>query len=455
MAGRGASRVPAGRIERLLRLGGAATGVAAGAAVEVARQWWSGSGVSWPAAMLEGLDPHRLADQLARMRGAAMKLGQILSIEAADLLPQPLAAALATLGSAGSTMTDAQLVLVLRRELGPAWERRFREFDFRPIAAASIGQVHRAIAADGRRLAVKVQFPGVAQSIDSDVDNLATIARLSGLLPGGVGLAPLLAEVKRQLRQETDYLAEAEHLRRYRKLVADMPAVVVPDAHEDLTTRHILALDLVAGRPLERLWLDDAPQALRNRVAIALQALVFRELFEFGLMQSDPNFANYLYDHGSGRVVLLDFGSTLVISDQLRDRYRAIVDAAIRDDVDAIADLMLRFGWAPADTPRAQLLAVARVVPLSVEPLRVDGPYDYGLTDLAARARQAAIDLAATHGVRHPPPPELVFVQRKLGGTFAVCHHLRARIDSARMFTRFAAGEPLASLAPASLKEAS
>jgi len=425
-----------------------ATGVAAGAAVETARRWWSGSAQDWSTTVLEGLDPDSLARQLGRMRGAAMKLGQLLSMEAEDILPAPLATALATLRASGHTMSAAQLHGVLGREYGRGWRRRFREFDETPIAAASIGQVHRAVAADGRMLALKIQFPGVAKSIDSDVGNLGTLLRISGVLPEGFDATALLGEVKWQLRRETDYLAEADHLRSYRELVADMPSVLVPAMHPDLTTKRILAMDLIEAAPVDALWRDRHPKERRDRVASLIQAIVFRELFEFGLMQSDPNFANYLYDSEHERLVLLDFGATIDVSPQLRDRYRTIVEAAVQSDLDAVANHLVEFGWAPAGLSLDQRLGLASFVHLSVEPLRADGPYDYGASDLSARARKATLDLAFRQGVRHPPPPELVFVQRKLSGTYAMCTALGAHVDSGGMLRRFLAGEPAASLAP-------
>ena len=190
----------------------------------------------------------------------------------------------------------------------PAGERRFAKFDDEPIAAASIGQVHRVIAADGRDLALKIQYPGVARSIASDVDNVAALLRLLNLLPVDLDVDGLAAEAKRQLAQEADYLREAAFLERYAGLVADEPALLVPGVHRDLTTPRIMAMDFVEGEPLDAL--ATAPQARRNAVGALLERLLFRELFEFRVMQTDPNFANYLYQPKSGRVVLLDFGAT-------------------------------------------------------------------------------------------------------------------------------------------------
>jgi len=143
---------------------------------------------------------------------------------------------------------------VLAANWGGKWQQRFEPFSFTAIAAASIGQVHRAKTLDGRDLASKIQYPGVRKSISSDVNNLATLLRLSGLLPSTLDIAPLLLEAKRQLRQEADYQAEGD------------------------------------------------------RIVRLLVRLLFRELFEFALMQTDPNFANYRYDTLTGQLILLDFG---------------------------------------------------------------------------------------------------------------------------------------------------
>jgi len=133
----------------------------------------------------------RVTEQLSRLRGAAMKLGQMLSLDAGDMLPAELTAILARLRDSAHHMPPAQLQKVLAAQWGADWRRRFVHFDPRPLAAASIGQVHRARLPDGRELAIKVQYPGVAESIDADVDNVATLLRLSNLLPASLDIAPL------------------------------------------------------------------------------------------------------------------------------------------------------------------------------------------------------------------------------------------------------------------------
>ncbi|HQY46737.1 MAG TPA: AarF/ABC1/UbiB kinase family protein, partial [Usitatibacteraceae bacterium] len=301
--------VPQSRLERLARIGLAAGELAVGAATEGIRRLARGEAAELGTALLSGANAKRLATRLARLRGAAMKIGQLVSLQGEDVLPPEFAQALAMLRSQAAPMPPEQVRRVLGREYGKGWEERFSRFDWEPIAAASIGQVHRAVAANGRELALKIQYPGVARSIASDVDNVAVLLRLFNLLPLGLDVGGMAAEAKRQLAQEADYEAEGRFLERYAKLVAGEPGLAVPRVHWDLTTQRIMAMDFMAGEPLEAL--ASASQARRDAVGALLERLLFRELFEFRVMQTDPNFANYLWQPDTGRVVLLDFGATM------------------------------------------------------------------------------------------------------------------------------------------------
>ena len=303
------TRVPSGRLERLARIGWTAGEFAIGGLAEGARRAVGSGPLDAASVFLSGARAQKLARRLSQMRGAAMKLGQLLSLEGDDLLPPEFAEALAVLRSAADVMPPTQVRRVLGRAYGKGWEARFREFDFEPIASASIGQVHEAVTSDGRRLALKVQYPGVARSIDSDIDNLASLLRMLRILPLEFDLSEIIAEAKQQLKQEADYRLEAGYLRRYAELIADDPSVSVPGVHDDFTTTRVLAMNRASGLPIEDLRGPEHPQSLRDDVGHRLQDILFRELFEFRFMQTDPNFANYLFDPGTGHIVLLDFGS--------------------------------------------------------------------------------------------------------------------------------------------------
>ena len=300
------SRVPTTRFGRLARLGLTAGELAMGGVVESVRRLAGTKPTDAYNVILTATNAKKLAKRLAGMRGAAMKMGQILSMESADFLPREFSDALAILRDSADTMPLSQIKRVMGREYGKGWQSKFIDFNYEPIAAASIGQVHRVVTEDGRDLALKVQYPGVAKSINSDVDNMAMLMRLINLLPVEIEITGIVKEAKRQLHQEADYIVEAQYLRDYRKLVEDEPRFVVPGVHDDLTTKRILAMDYVDGVPLESLGEDGVAQELKDSVGALLQHLMFRELLEFRTMQSDPNFANYLYQPESDRVVLLD-----------------------------------------------------------------------------------------------------------------------------------------------------
>ena len=369
----------------------------------------------------------RIGDQLARMRGAAMKVGQLLSMDAGDLLPPEFGEILARLRADAKPMPMGQVVAALEANWGDGWDRHFSHFSFAPIAAASIGQVHRARTRGGQALAVKIQYPGVRRSIDSDIDNVATMLRVSGLLPHALDVNPLLDDAKRQLHAEADYLVEAAHLRRYGALLADLPAFVLPVPHAELTTREVLAMSYVDGAPIESL--ATAPQAERDRVAGQLFGLLFREIFEFRLIQTDPNFANYRYDAAARRLILLDFGATRAYPEALTEAYRRLINGAIAADRPAMVEAAAAIGYFREGIRERQRQAVIDLFLLACEPLRHVGEYDFGHTDLAARMRTAGLALSTEKEAWHTPPADAIFLHRKLGGLYLLAARLKARVD--------------------------
>lgn len=422
------ARIPSGRVERVARIGLLGGEIALGGLAEGIRRV-SGFSQNATNAFLTVANAEKLARRLSTMRGAAMKLGQMLSLEGEDLLPPEIARALHILRSEAHAMPDAQLHRVLGRAWGRGWRDRFREFDTHPVAAASIGQVHHAVDREGRELALKIQYPGVAHSIESDVDNLASVLRLSRLIPADVDLGGVIRETKRQLRVETDYTTEAQSLRRYARLVAEDPDVVVPAVHDELVTRHVLAMDYIHGRPLEELRGDEYPQATRDRIGRTLYRLLFLEFLEFRFMQTDPNPANFMYLPETDRVALLDFGAASELTPELSRLYRRIFRAGMESDRDAMRAAMVEIGFFADDEPRECVDGVVDLFMLGCEPFRCDGPYDFARSHVAAKARDIGLDLTFGKGFFRPPPPKTIFLHRKLGGLFLLCSRLGARVD--------------------------
>lgn len=426
--------MPQSRLGRLAQLGLAAGELAVGGAVMGLRRLRSGSA----ATAFSASAARRLVERLAHLRGAAMKLGQLISLEGEGLLPPELAFALETLRSQAAPMPREQLRRVLGRAYGSGWERRFADFDETPIASASIGQVHRVRTIDGRDLALKVQYPGVGRSIASDVDNVSTLLRLAQVLPLGIDVSAIAREAKRQLTQEADYLAEGAFLEQYAQLVADEPQIVLPRVHWDLTTPRVMAMDYMDGVPLDELDAD-TPQAVRDTVGALLQKLLFRELFEFRVMQTDPNFANYLYQPASARLVLLDFGATQRFTATFSARFRRITRAIVAGERAVIEREARRIGYIGPDAEADVVAAALDMIELVCEPLRYDGLYDYGASDLPRRARELGIDLAFKRGLIRMPPSDTMFLHRKLAGVFLLLARLHARVPTGRLLGPFLA----------------
>jgi predicted unusual protein kinase regulating ubiquinone biosynthesis (AarF/ABC1/UbiB family) len=403
----------------------------------------SGIGEATTSALLTATNADRLAKRLSSMRGAAMKLGQLMSMEGADFLPPEFTRALTILRADADAMPHTQLRRILARAYGKAWQERFLEFSFEPIAAASIGQVHRVVTADGRDIVLKIQYPGVARSIDSDVDNLATALRLSRMIPAGVDLSDILAETKRQLRHETDYLREAQALQRYADLISDDSDLVVPRVHEDLTTHTILAMDRLEGVPLQDLAGDTGTQRQRDRAGEILYRLLFRELLEFRYMQTDPNPANFFYLPREAKIGLLDFGAARDVPESFARLYARIFLAGMGSDRDAMREAITEIGFVRRDERPDRIDAVTDLFLLGCEPFRHRGVYDFAASTIPERAREMGLELTFRKGFFQPPPAVTLFLQRKLGGTFMLCARLGARVDARRALKSVLSPGPL------------
>ena len=376
-----------------------------------------------------------IAEKLSHLRGAAMKVGQLLSMDAGDLLPAELTSVLAGLRADAATLPLSEVVRVMEESLGTHWEQNFRRFSFTPIAAASIGQVHAAVTQDNCRLALKIQYPGIDESIDSDIDNVAALLKISRLLPDGLDLQPLLQEAKRQLHAEADYLREADHMRSYELALRETPEFHVPMVAEEFTRKNILAMDYLEGEPIETL--THADQATRDRLVALLIDLLFRELFEFGMVQTDPNFANFIYNAETRQLGLLDFGATRIYTETVIDGYRGLLDSALRGNHEAMAECAESIGYFREGIHASQRAAVIELFSLATEPARVTDRYNFGASDLASRIRDAGMALSLQQGYWHTPPADAVFLHRKLGGLYLLAARLRANIDVRTILERY------------------
>lgn len=378
--------------------------------------------------LLSPENTERIVATLTRMRGAALKLGQMISMQDGELFPPKVEGIFSRVRDGANFMPTWQMHNVLRDELGPQWREHFAEFEEIPFAAASIGQVHRARLPDGRPVAVKIQYPGVAQSIVSDLENLRTLLLLSQLLPKGLFLENSIQVAQRELVWECDYSREAVFMDRFREWLGDEADFVVPQVYRELSTGKVLTADYLPGVPVNRL--TDSSQEVRDRVATAIVRLCLREIFESRCMQTDPNWSNFLLDKDrEGRIVLLDFGSSRDFSAAFVADYAEIIGAAARQDRSAIAEWSRKLGFLTGDETVAMRDAHVDAVLALGLPFTVSGRYDFSLASDQVTSRvQRLLPTMISYRLT-PPPDESYSLHRKLSGVFLLCTRLRARVD--------------------------
>jgi len=419
--------VPRSRARRMGKFARLAGGVAGNMLAHGARQVVTGKRPRARDLLMTPANARRLTKQLSEMRGAAMKLGQILSMDSGDFLPKELADILATLRNSAYTMPEHQLEEMLQSAFGEGYGAKLKNFERRPFAAASIGQVHRLQTRDGRDAVLKIQYPGVRESIDSDVDNLAALLRFSGLLPKHIDLKPLLAEVKVQLREEADYEQEAKYLNAFVRALGEDERFCLPRVIPSLTSERILGMTYVPGEPIEQVF--EESQEERDRVMSLMLELLLVEMFELRLVQTDPNFANYRYDPETGQVVLLDFGASRRFKAAFTHAYRDLLKATIDGDREAMAAAASRAGYQmgpEGSRYRETLLDLALIV---LDPIRRDEAYDFGSSELPRQASGMAEEMQSFREFWEAPPVDAAYVHRKVVGLFMMASRLSARVN--------------------------
>ena len=428
--------VPTSRLSRFAKLGSLATGVAGNMLVDGAKSALTGKGWDNKRLLLQPKNIEKLAVQLSHLRGAAMKLGQLLSMDAGDLLSPELAQLLALLRSDANPMPHKQLVEVLKEQWGDDWLSRFSHIELRPFAAASIGQVHLAYQENGDKLAVKVQYPGIAKSVESDVDNVITLLTLSRLLPKDLDIKPLVNEAKAQLLAEADYLREADYLIRYKNALNGNTHFKVPDVYTSHSTKQVLTMEYVNAEPIESI--TEQPQSQRSFVAEQLINLFFKEMFEFKLIQTDPNFANFHYQTETQKIVLFDFGATREISTELSSAYLALFKAGSDNSREGVLKAASQIGYFKDDIMDNYKNNVIDLFLMACEPLRHDGEFDFKHSELALKIKDAGLALSAQSQQWHTPPVDALFIHRKLAGLYLIAARLGAKIDVRALFSHFA-----------------
>ncbi len=416
---------------RMAMLGGLATGMAGQIIADGTRQLVRGKKPLLSELVLSNGNARRISNTLSKMRGAAMKVGQLLSMDVGYLLPPEIAGLFANLRQDAHFMPMTEVAETLHRELGPDWQKQFKRFGFTPIAAASIGQVHEAELHNGQRVAVKIQYPGVAESIDSDIRNVQMILKMLNLIPEGVNIDDLIEDARLQLHDEADYRKEATLLDEFAVRLAEDDRFVVPDVLHELSGSKVLTMSFLSGGALENI--RTASPQLRQQVGEALMALSLKEVFEWGLVQTDPNFANYFYDNDSGRIGLLDFGATRHYPPERQQQLHQLLAASLEQDHEKIKQTAIAVGYLAADDDLHYQQAIIQLLDTVTEPLRAYGEFDFKNNDLGEQMSEQLIELRVRQKFARIPPTDILFLHRKLGGLYLMLTHLGVSLDVSRL----------------------
>ena len=363
---------------------------------------------------------------LKNLRGAAMKFGQLMSMDESIILSPDLAAVFAQLRSSGYSMTPSQLKKILNQNWGNGWLSNFKHFEVRPFAAASIGQVHKATLKSGEIVAIKVQFPGVRQSIDNDLSSLKFIMKTSGMLPAKFPLDYYINQCGDLLKRETDYELEATNIRRFSEFLRSNGKINVPKVYNELSTQETLTMSFLEGRELSSKMAYD--QSSINEISLSLLELLLNEIFTFKLVQTDPNLANFLLSEGDNSLCILDFGACCQVSEATHELYKDLLNVALTLDANKIKSFLEDKNFIPKDASSEGTKFFDRIISIAINEISQNEFFDFQRSKVFEIITEEDLNLYFELIPSSLFGSDFIFIQRKIFGLILFFRAIGAKL---------------------------
>tara|TARA_B100001057_G_C22814186_1_gene936680 strand:+ start:296 stop:1624 length:1329 start_codon:yes stop_codon:yes gene_type:complete len=419
--------IPTGRFKRFLGLSKTTLNIAGNIALKASKNYISKKNVDFKDLLLTKENFSKFVNQLSIMRGAALKVGQLMSLETGDFLPKEVNEILSTCRNQAYAMPKKQLIQVLKSEWGDDFETKFSVFQYMPVAAASIGQVHKVqLKETSETLAVKIQYPGIRDSIDNDIDNLGLLLENTKLLPPSIDIKNLLDIASYQLNREACYITEIKYLEKFYNHFLNDHIFEVPKPIKKLSTNNIICMEFKSGVTIDKI--SSMSQKEKENIFYNLVELLFSEIFELRCMQTDPNYANFLYNVDRQKIVLLDFGSCVDINHKKREIFSKLLSAIVNKDRELSKNILFKLKVIDDILPNNIKNEILENFYEISEELISESGFDFKETNIIDRMNGLSEDILKLKKPIGLPDSEILLIQRKISGLFFLARKLEIKL---------------------------
>jgi predicted unusual protein kinase regulating ubiquinone biosynthesis (AarF/ABC1/UbiB family) len=428
-------RVPVSLVERNLKTTNLLIRIGLQTSGDMISDLIKGKSVNFNRSLLSTKNMHSTVETLKQLRGAAMKLGQLISIDDQLVLTPELSKIIKQLRSSGYSMPPRQVKKLLDKNWGPGWLKNFDNFQVYPFAAASIGQVHKAKIKNGCEVAVKIQYPDISSTIKNDLKSLRFLVNKSGFLPSGFNTDYYFKVCEDQLMAESNYRLEAENLHNYSEFLRANKYLKIPKVIEKFSTDEILTMSFEKGSELcsENL----SPKLEKNKLAETLMELLLDEIFIFQFVQTDPNLANFLINYDEQKIVLLDFGSCSKVSNETRELYAQLLKVGLTLDREKIKGFLLNSGFLTREIDTESNNLINELIDTVIEELKSNEDFNFSNSKVfnlinaeQLKKFQKMIPIKLLDG-------DFVFIQRKILGFLLFFHSLNASVPILKILKKY------------------